>query len=835
MIKPQAAPRSSRWTIVAVLATAMLTAVSSEAQWKSIGAMRPAGRSSATLTFRDSASIITISAITPDIIRVRFSPTKELGRDQSYAVLPLTSSTTPVITVDRSRSVLSTSSLRVTAEHSPFRLTFADATGDVLDEDDRAQGIAWSGTMTRVIKRLRVDEHVYGLGEKNGMLDKRGRQQGGYAYAMWNSDTYAYGADTDPMYVSIPFAIIVRGGKAHGLFLDNTSRTVFDIGHSSANVLAFGAAEGELNYYFINGPAPADVVSRYTELTGRMPMPPRWALGYHQCRYSYYPESTVRFLAENFRERHIPADAIWLDIHYQDGYKPFTWDAGRFPNPARLIADLGAQGFRLVTILDAHPKKEVGYEPYDTGLAGNHFVKNPDGSIYEAPVWPARAEHNPGPSVFPDFTRPATRGWWGALYARLLDIGVAGIWNDMNEPAVFDTPTGTMPLDVRFDNEGLPAAHSAVHNVYGQLASRSTFEGLQRLRPDLRPFVLTRATYAGGQRYAAVWAGDNVSEWSHLRASIPLLLGMGLSGLPFVGVDIGGFAEAPSAELYTRWLQLGVFYPFMRTHTTFGTPAQDPWSYGQDHEALNRRAIELRYQLLPHIYNVMREASATGLPALRPLVLEYPNDATTYSLDDEVMFGRDLLVAPVLWPNASERSVYLPAGTWVDFWTGARFAGGRSHRVAVTLGSIPIFVKAGAFVFEHPVVQHSGELPGQPLIVDVMPGGNGETVLYEDDGETTEYARGVSTTRQFAQASTVERVTITMAAPIGPFRPHSRDVWLRVRRDKPSRVTINGAPVPRVSMEQLGTQTAPAWAVDDRNIVNVRMHDGFTATQVSVE
>jgi alpha-glucosidase len=566
-----------------------------------------------------------------------------------------------------------------------------------------------------------------------------------------------------------------------------------------------------------------------------MPMPPRWALGYHQCRYSYYPESTVRFVAQNFRVRRIPADTIWLDIHYQDGYKPFTWDAERFPNPARLVSDLSQQGFRVVTIVDAHPKKESGYEPYDTGIAGDHFVKNADGSIYEAPVWPSRAERNPGPSVFPDFTRPPTRTWWGSLYARFLDLGIAGIWNDMNEPAVFDTPTGTMPLDVRFDNEGAPASHAAVHNVYGLLNARSTYEGLQRLRPNARPFVLTRATYAGGQRYAAVWAGDNVSEWTHLRGSIPVLLGMGLSGMPFVGVDIGGFAEAPSAELYTRWLQLGVFYPFMRTHTTFGTPDQDPWSYGTDHEALNRRAIELRYELLPHIYNVMHDASVSGLPALRPLMLEFPNDPVTYGLDDEAMFGRDLLIAPVLWPNASERSVYLPAGTWVDFWTGARFAGNATYRVPVTLRSIPIFVRAGALIFEHPVVQHTGELRGQPLRIVAAAGGDGETSLYEDDGETRAYEQGMSVTRVFRHRSTAESETIAIGAPTGSFRPSPRDLWLLVRRASPARVAVGGVAVPRVTAAELATATRSAWAVDDSGVVNVRLRDDFTAIEITVE
>ena len=486
--------------------------------------------------------------------------------------------------------------------------------------------------------------------------------------------------------------------------------------------------------------------------------------------------------------------------------------------------------------MDPHPKKEAGYEPYDTGLAGGHFVKNPDGSIYEAPVWPARADRNPGPSVFPDFTRPATRTWWGRLFNRLLDSGVAGIWNDMNEPAVFDTPTGTMPLDVQFDNEGSPTAHRAVHNVYGQQMSRATYEGLQQLRPDSRPFVLTRASYAGGQRYAAVWAGDNVSEWGHLRGSIPMLMGMGLSGLSFVGVDIGGFAETPTAELYTRWLQAGVFYPFMRSHTTLGTPDQEPWSYGHEHEAINRRAIELRYELLPQIYNVMHDASISGLPALRPA------DARVSKRSGHLRHGGRVHVWPRPAGRAGAVAERAPSGTctcrratWFDFWTGARFTGGTSHRVPVTMRSIPIFVRAGGFVFGHPVVQHTGELPGQPLRVMVTPGADSTATLYEDDGETRAYTRGVSVTREFRQQTTGETLTLAVGAPTGTYRPASRDLWLMVRREPPARVTVGGAAVPRVTMAELATHAGAAWAVDESGVVTVRMHDEFAATTVSIE
>ncbi len=335
-----------------------------------------------------------------------------------------------------------------------------------------------------------------------------------------------------------------------------------------------------------------------------------------------------------------------------------------------MISDLRAQGFRVVTIVDPHPKKEPGYQPYDEGIAGNYFVKRPDGTVYAGPVWPAHAEHNPGPSVFPDFSKPAAREWWGSLYQPLLDAGVAGIWNDMDEPSVFDTPSGTMPLDVVFDNEGQPSTHRELHNVYGQLMSRSTFEGLARLRPDDRPFVLTRASFAGGQRYAAVWPGDNTSDWSSLRQSVSTLMGLGLSGFSFVGCDIGGFVGTPPGELYTRWLQAGVFFPFMRSHSELGSPDKDPWTFGQQLEPINKRAIELRYELLPGIYNAMEQATETGVPALRPLFLEFPNDESAASVEDEYLFGSDLLVAPVLYEGQILRDVYLPAGNWFDYWTG---------------------------------------------------------------------------------------------------------------------------------------------------------------------
>ncbi len=816
----------------ALLLSAALAPGAALAGWSSVGAVAAPTRDGDALVFKGAQAIVAVSVLGPEAIRVRFSPTREFGRDHSYAVVSRAlGSTQATFDVGAAQSVITTSALKVTIRHDPFRVSFATAAGESLDEDDAERGIAVVGKSARIWKRLRDDEHVYGFGEKNGRLDKRGNKMGGYSYAMWNSDTFGYMGDTDPIYASVPFFLVLRNGRTHGIFLDNTSRTTFDVGRESQSLLSFGIGEGELDYYFLYGPTPRQVVERYTTLTGRTPMPPRWSLGFNQCRYSYYPESKVRFIADNFRQRRIPADVIWLDIHYQDGFAPFTWDPVRFPDPKGLISDLRADGFRTVTILDAHPEAKKGTVPYDTGLAGDHFVKNADGSVYMAPVWPSQAEKDANPSVFPDFSKPAARDWWGGLYKILLDVGVAGIWNDMNEPAVFETPTGTMPLDVVHDNEGQPTSHREIHNVYGLLNTRSTYEGLQRLRPDQRPFILTRATFAGGQRYSAIWPGDNVSDWSAMRDTIPMFANMGLSGFSFLGADIGGFADAPSPELFTRWLQMGVFYPFMRVHTTFGTPDQEPWSYGLRHEELNRRAIELRYELLPHIYNVMEEASRTGIPPFRPLLLEYPADGNVYGREDEFLFGADLLVAPVLREGATLREVYLPAGEWFDFWTGRRHAGGRSLIVPVGLDSIPIFVRSGAVVFRQPVVQHTGEMPGQPLVIGVY-GDRGAGQLYEDDGETLGHTRGAFLRRRYEWSRTGAGGQFTVAAPEGPYRPAARDLVLEIRGvTTPTRVSAGGLELTQLAPD---VKTGVGWRVDDAGVLRVRVPDRFAATTVEV-
>lgn len=822
-----------------VVASFLITASAPAlAGWSSLGDAGPPTRDGGAVVFRTDAGTVTVRPVTPAIIRVRFTPTGAPARRPSYALTnaPLGPPAAARVTSTADRTTIATTALTVTVRHRPLRVSFAAADGRSLDEDDGERGLAFTRGEARVWKRLRDDEHVYGLGEKGGRLDKRGRALGGYAYAMWNSDTFGYDSDTDPIYASVPFFLVLRGGRAHGFFVDETGRGLIDVGHEAQELLSFGAqsADGALEYTFIDGPTPKDVVARYTALTGRIPLPPRWALGYQQCRWSYFPEAKVRFIADNFRQRHIPADAIWLDIDYQDGFKPFTWDPARFPDPRKLIGDLAAGGFRVVTIVDPHPPIEPGYRVYDEAVAGDHLVKGADGKPFVGEVWPMRATP-PRKSVYPDFTRAATRTWWGGLYAPFLDLGVAGIWNDMNEPAVGQTVNGTMPFDVRHDGDGHPGDHRELHNVYGMQMSRATFEGLARLRPDARPFVLTRATFAGGQRYAAVWTGDNQSDWAHLRLGIPMLLGLGLSGFSLAGNDIGGFVESASADLFTRWAQAAVFFPFMRAHTTRRSLDQEPWSYGLAHEAINRRAIELRYELLPTIYNEMREASVTGIPAMRPLVLEFPDDPKVADVDDEFLWGRDLLVAPVLREITNEREVYLPRGDWYDYWTGKRFAGAQTVRIPVTLATLPIFVRAGGIVFRHPVVQHTGELAGKPLIVAAYPGGPSQARLYEDDGVTRAYARGELSLRTFVQRRSGRTVAIEARAPEGRYRPAPRDLlFMVVGASGTRRVMVDGRSVAPVTAAALEAG-ARGWTTDEQGFVRVRTRDTFAAVTVRLE
>ncbi len=554
----------------------------------------------------------------------------------------------------------------------------------LVSENEKGMGHSATGEVI-CYKEMDKDDHFYGFGEKTSFLDKRGEKM-----TMWNSDVFApHNPEIDALYESIPYFMTVNKGKAHGIFFDNTFKTVFDM-KSSDETYSFSAEGGVINYYVLAGPSPKDVIKQYSYLTGRMPLPPKWAIGYHQSRYSYETEDEVRELVQTFKDKQIPLDAVYLDIHYMNGYRVFTFDEERYPNPGQLIADLKNEGIHVVPIVDPGVKVDPEYSTYQEGIQGDHFCKYMDGKIYNGDVWP-------GNSAFPDFTNETTRNWWGEKHDFYVDKGVEGIWNDMNEPAVFNE-TKTMDLAVVHGNDGYPKTHRELHNVYGLLMGKATYEGLQERLNGKRPFLLTRAGYAGVQRYAAVWTGDNRSFWEHLQMAIPMCMNLGISGVPFCGPDVGGFAHDTTGELLARWTQVGAFTPFFRNHSALDTVQQEPWEFGEDIEAITKKYINLRYIWMPHIYSLFKEASDTGVPVMRPLLLEYPADPEVFNLSDEFMIGDSVIIAPILHPDKNHRAVYLPKGTWINYWTGEEYSGQEYHLVKANLDTLPMFIKKGAII-----------------------------------------------------------------------------------------------------------------------------------------
>ncbi|HEX3354040.1 MAG TPA: TIM-barrel domain-containing protein [Terriglobales bacterium] len=737
-----------------------------------------------------------ITALRDDILRVRVAPGGTFPEDASWAVLPgPRSQSVDVQPVQDAASVgFRTSALDVRVERDPLRIVVRDLAGNVISADAIGRPTQFQLGGFSVHKSMPGDEHYFGLGDKAGTFDRRNQ-----AYTLWNTDIGTQ-ESIDPIYKSIPFFLGIGGGRSYGLFLDNTWRSWFDFGKQSRDAYSFSAEGGPLDYYLIYGPSPKQVVEGYAYLTGTHPLPPLWSLGFQQSRYSYYPESQIREIAGRFRHDKIPGDVLYLDIDYQYRNRPFTVDPRAFPNFPGLVSDLRKQHFHLVLITDLHiaHAPNQGYSPYDTGEAGNQFVKKADGSEYVGVVWP-------GPAVFPDFTRAQTRVWWGGLYKEFVQNGVAGFWNDMNEPAVFDGPGKTMPLDNvhRIEEPGFTtrtATHSEIHNIVGLENARATYDGLLKLRPDERPFVLTRATFAGGQRYGFTWTGDNSSTWNHLRLATQQLLNLGISGISFVGDDIGGFNGSPAPDLLTRWIEVGAFNPMFRDHTTKGSLMQEVWVHGPEQEAIRRRYIETRYRLLPYIYTLAEESSRTGLPMVRPIFLEFPEVFTPPSngfgnLDSEFLLGPSLLVAPQPFAETMDNYVVsFPNGPWYDFWTGLKTAipppepsivqvstdinkngPGTQYPfrpfIHPTLDTLPVYVRGGSILPLQPLVQSTDETPNGPLELRVYPGPQCNGSLYLDDGHTFRYQHGEFLRQAFTCQSDGNSLRVSFAARQGTYAP----------------------------------------------------------------
>ena len=689
-----------------------------------------------------------VSVLTAGIFRIRYSPDGVFLPDFSYALDPDFEPEKVTVRLEErdGEYLLDSGALQVVVSKSDLKLKFYDQDDRTICEDEAGfsakRTILKGWCKLQMEKKCHKKEVFFGLGDK-----ACGTNLAGKKFENWCSDSYAFGRKTDPLYRAVPFYYALNQGIAYGIFFDNSFRTNFDFDTQETGTTLFSADGGELNYYFLNGPSLSEVARSYARLTGTHALPPIWALGYHQCRWSYHPDSHVREIAAEFRDRKIPCDAIYLDIDYMDGYRCFTWDKNAFPNPKLLVDDLREMGFQTVTMIDPGIKEDPGYAVYREGLEQNMFLRTVDGLVAKAPVWP-------GFCAFPDYTHPDVRAWWGNLYTSLYnDIGVAGFWNDMNEPAVFHVHHKTLPDDVMHHHEGYPCSHRKAHNIYGQQMNRASWEGFRALKPEKRPFLLSRASFSGGQRFSAIWTGDNCSDWEHLQIANIQCQRLAVSGFSFCGTDIGGFAGNAEGELFVRWLQLGVFHPLMRVHSIGkhaagdAMPAeeaelidpalhvadQEPWSFGEKWTDLAKKAIELRYCLLPCLYSAMWLHTLDGSPVLRHLAFADAQDPKLWDVERDFLFGEHLLVSPVVQSKVQRQGVYLPKGNWYYFWTGQ--LGNGEVFVNVMPDQIPFFVREGAVLPVYPIRQHVGEAIDELTLYVYYKNGLETSHLYEDSGE----------------------------------------------------------------------------------------------------
>ncbi len=800
------------------------------AQWTTPGPVRSITPTERGATAMTDHAALDIAFLAPDLVYVRLKPHSHahVPEPLPYAIAksPDEWPIPPIEMIqERQAFFLCSGSLTVAVALDTAQVFIYDSNGNLLRADVDA---AWSGEALRHRTVLAPGEHCFGLGERATPGNRRGR-----THVLWNRDPSGYAPGDDPLTLNIPVYVVTGSGESadqrvsesancesrimnhetvnpqpgetsptpysllptpYSIFYENPHYAEFDLGETTPNIAEHRFAGGELRYYFAAGPLPT-LLERYTELTGRHDLPPLWMLGYHQCRWSYFPEARVRQLAQDFKDHAVPCDAIYLDIDYMDGFRCFTWDKKRFPNLPGLVADLRAQGIKTVTMVDPGIKKDAAYAIYCNGLNGDHFCKTPDGAVFHAPVWP-------GLCAFPDFTAPATRAWWGHLYAPLIEAGIAGFWNDMNEPAAFASPQpDTLPDTVRHHMEGrigrreIGGSHGEAHNLYGMQMVRASRDGLLKLRPETRPVVISRSGWAGVQRHAISWTGDNQSTWESLRLTVPMLIGLGLSGLGFTGPDTGGFSGAADGELFTRWIQMAAFMPLFRAHTAKNTPDQEPWSYGEPYLSIVRRFIQLRYELLPTLYTAVWQMCTRGWPVVRPLWWDAaPGSAP--DADDAFLCGDALLIAPICAPGATTRNVPLPPGTWYDFWTN------RAHNGAVAayapLETLPLFVRAGTVLpmgeFGPSVEQRLQKF----LRLGVYPlpaPGEAVSELYEDAGEGFDYQRGDYRLNRFILQQTEGRIVIVWEKA-GAYEPPYEHIELTLNGLKraPQSVTADGIP-----------------------------------------
>ncbi len=719
---------------------------------------------------------IRIRFFNEEVTEITYSPDGEWN-DFSYAVIAQPGDTQITIEDDAHVIRIMSSGIHVHLQKHQGTIAFRMPDGSLLNEDEPGLPASYIGTQVTCYKKLQDGERFIGLGEKTGALDRRG-----HGYQNWNTDAYSYHAGTDPLYCSMPFYIGLHHSRQYGIYLDNTFKSFFNFGASNNRFSSFSAEAGVMKYYFMSAPSVGELIAQYTWLTGRIPLPPRWSLGYQQCRYSYYPDKEVLSTARTFREKEIPADAIVMDIHYMDQYKIFTWDKKRFPDPLSLIRQIKELGFEITLMCDPGIKTEPGYEPYDDGVRKDVFAKYPDGQYYTGQVWP-------GWCYFPDFTNPRTREWWKEKLKAYTDLGVEGYWNDMNEIATWGN---MIPENIEFDLDGRKSTTREARNIYGFQMARSTYEGAMSLLTNRRIFNLTRSGFSGVQRYSAVWTGDNVSYDEHMMLGIRLVNSLGLTGVAFAGYDVGGFVGEASTKLFARWISIGALSPFFRGHTMINSKDSEPWSFGEEVEQIARNYIRFRYQLMPYLYSLFHEASLTGMPVQRSLAISYGHDWRVYQghSQQQYLFGPFIMVAPAE-SNKQFLKIFFPPGDWYSLFDGSRIKGDQELILECPIHRLPVFVHGGALLPMQRPVQNTKEHVDE-LILHVYEGANPSSFLfYDDDGATLDYKNGAFARRTIQYLPAERKILLSTAD--GSYQSHYRTLKLMLHGfDSLGQIMSNG-------------------------------------------
>lgn len=763
---------------------------------------------------------VLLQVLSGNVFKIWYSPNGGFERrNPSFAVIDEQLGGPDAIQVDEQQGLYEfyTETLRVRVKKAPFGMQIFDKYQRLLFEDYRDMGYAVENGQLISRKTLRHDEKLIGLGEKNGTVNRKGQN-----FKMWNSDMPCYSPNLDPLYKSIPFFM---SSYNYGLFFDNTYKSEFKFGTESPGFYSFEANGGEMVYYFIYGNNYKEIIKRYTELTGKAIMPPQWAFGFSQSRGMLTSEKLTRDIASGYRERGIPCDIIFQDIGWTKALMDFEW-RDRYDKPKEMLADLKAQGFKVIVSQDPVISQSNVKQWKEADSLGYFALDERTGKSYDMP-WPWG-----GNCGVVDFTKPEVADWWGTYQQKPIADGVSGYWTDMGEPAWSNEEAE----DRLFMKHHL-GMHDEIHNVYGLTWDKVVTEQFEKHNPNTRIFQMTRAAYAGLQRYTFGWSGDagngnDVLEgWEQLAAQLPLAQSAGLGLIPFWATDISGYCgdikdyEA-MGELYIRWLQFGAFNPISRIHHE-GNNAVEPWLFGEEIEQMAKKAIELKYKLFPYIYTLAREAHDTGLPLIRAMALEYPNDANVYqSADEQFMFGSNLLVAPVVEQGVNYKNIYLPKGEWIDFHDKKTlYRGGKSIEYDAPLDVTPVLVKKGSIIPTMPVMQYIGEKSDAPLLLEVFPPNERQEAtftLYEDDGLSNDYKKDVyaRTTYSCKQTKTGYEFVLGKREEQGYSASKERTTVITIYGvSKPSEVAIKGKKVKigktfdASSLSEVDT-VSPAWYWD---------------------